>query len=140
MRALEARDGVIPVVGDLSGPHAVTAVGQLMAQRGQKLAAFYVSNVENYLFRNGAYARYIENLKRLPHSDRSVLIRSIFGGYSLPESAPGLLQHVDGAEPQRAARQLRRRQVPLILRAAPKISSESSKLKVEKEVLKVKKS
>ena len=89
VRALEARDGVIPVVGDLSGPHAVAAVGQLMAQRGQKLAAFYVSNVENYLFRNGAYARYIENLKRLPHSDRSVLIRSIFGGYSLPESAPG---------------------------------------------------
>ena len=52
-------------------------------------SAFYVSNVENYLFRNGAYTRYIENLKRLPHSDRSVLIRSIFGGYSLPESAPG---------------------------------------------------
>jgi len=89
VRALEGRDGVIPVVGDLSGPHAVAAVGQLMAQRGQKLAAFYVSNVENYLFRNGAYTRYIENLKRLPHSDRSVLIRSIFGGYSLPESAPG---------------------------------------------------
>ena len=89
VRTLEARDGVIPVVGDLSGPHALAAVGQLMAQRGERLAAFYVSNVENYLFRNGAYGRYIDNLKRLPHSDRSVLIRSIFGGYSLPESAPG---------------------------------------------------
>jgi hypothetical protein len=89
VRGLEARDAVIPVVGDLSGPHAVAAVGQLMAQRGERLAAFYVSNVENYLFRNGAYTRYIDNLKRLPHSDRSVIIRSIFGGYSLPESAPG---------------------------------------------------
>jgi hypothetical protein len=89
VRALEARDAVIPVVGDLSGPHAVAAIGQLMAQRGERLAAFYVSNVENYLFRNGAYTRYIENLKRLPHSDRSLIIRSIFGGYALPESAPG---------------------------------------------------
>jgi hypothetical protein len=89
VRALEARDAVIPVVGDLSGPHAVAAVGQLMAQRGERLAAFYVSNVENYLFRNGAYTRYIENLRRLPHTDKSLIIRSIFGGYSLPESAPG---------------------------------------------------
>jgi hypothetical protein len=89
VRALEARDGLVPVVGDLSGPHAIAGVGQLMAQRGEKLSAFYVSNVENYLFRNGAYTRYIENLKRVPHSDRSLIIRSIFGGYSLPESAPG---------------------------------------------------
>jgi hypothetical protein len=89
VRGLEARDGIVPVVGDLSGPHAVAAVGQLMAQRGERLSAFYVSNVENYLFRNGAFTRYIENLKRVPHTDRSLLIRSIFGGYSLPESAPG---------------------------------------------------
>jgi hypothetical protein len=89
VKALEARDGVIPVVGDLSGPHAVAAIGQLMAQRGERLSAFYVSNVENYLFRDGAYARYVENLKRLPRSDRSLIVRAIFGGYSLPESAPG---------------------------------------------------
>jgi hypothetical protein len=89
VRGLEARDNVIPVVGDLSGPHAVAAVGQLMTQRGEKLSAFYVSNVENYLFRNGTYTKYLDNLKRLPRSDRSLIIRSIFGGYSLPDSAPG---------------------------------------------------
>jgi hypothetical protein len=89
VKALEARDGVVPVVGDLAGPHAVAAIGQLMTERGQRLSAFYVSNVENYLFQNGSYARYVENLKRLPHSDRSLIIRAIFGGYSLPESAPG---------------------------------------------------
>jgi hypothetical protein len=89
VRALEGRDGVIPVVGDLSGPHAVAAIGQLMTQRGERLSAFYVSNVENYLFRDGAYARYVDNLKRLPRSDRSLIIRAIFGGYSLPDSAPG---------------------------------------------------
>ena len=89
VKALEARDGVVPVVGNLSGPHAVAAIGQVMTERGQRLSAFYVSNVENYLFRDGAYARYLENLKRLPHSDRSLIIRAIFGGYSLPDSAPG---------------------------------------------------
>jgi hypothetical protein len=89
LKTLEARDGIIPVVGDLSGPHAVAAIGQLMTQRGERLAAFYVSNVENYLFRDGAYARYVDNLKKLPHSDRSLIIRAIFGGYSIPDSAPG---------------------------------------------------
>jgi hypothetical protein len=89
VRGLESKDNVIPVVGDLSGPHAVAAVGQLMAQRGEKLSAFYVSNVENYLFRNGAYTKYLDNLKRLPRSDRSLIIRSIFGGYSLADSVPG---------------------------------------------------
>ena len=89
VKALEARDAVIPVVGDLSGPHAVAAIGQWMAQRGLRLSAFYVSNVENYLFRDGVYARYVENLKRLPHSERSLIIRAIFGGYNLPDSAPG---------------------------------------------------
>jgi hypothetical protein len=89
LKTLEARDGLIPVVGDLSGPHAVAAIGQLMNQRGERLSAFYVSNVENYLFRDGAYTRYIENLKRLPHSDRSLIIRAIFGGYSVADSVPG---------------------------------------------------
>ena len=89
VRSLEARDRVIPVVGDLSGTHAVAAIGRWMNQRNERLSAFYVSNVENYLFRDGSFRRYMENLNRLPHTDRSVLIRSIFGGYSLPESVPG---------------------------------------------------
>jgi hypothetical protein len=89
LKTLEGRDGVIPVVGDLSGSHALAAIGQLMNQRGERLSAFYVSNVENYLFRDGGYTRYIENLKHLPHTDRSLIIRAIFGGYSLPESVPG---------------------------------------------------
>jgi hypothetical protein len=89
VRGLEAKDNVVPVVGDLSGPHALAAVGQLMAQRGEKLSAFYVSNVENYLFRSGVYTKYVDNLKRLPRSDRSLIIRSIFGGYSLADSVPG---------------------------------------------------
>jgi hypothetical protein len=89
VRALEARDGVVPVVGDLSGPHAVAAIGQAVAERKEHVSAFYVSNVEMYLFRSGVFARYVDNMNRLPHTDKSVIIRSIFGGYSLPETVPG---------------------------------------------------
>jgi len=89
LRSLQTRDRVIPVVGDLSGTHAVAAIGRWMRQNDQRLSAFYVSNVESYLFRNGSFKAYMENLSRLPHTQRSVLIRSVFGAPALPESVPG---------------------------------------------------
>jgi len=48
-----------------------------------------VSNIENYLFRDGTFPRFADNVKKLPRSDKSVIIRSLFGGMSLPESVPG---------------------------------------------------
>ena len=89
VKALEARDGVVPVVGNLSGPHALAAIGQEITRRGEKVSAFYVSNIENYLFRDGSFPRFVDNVKKLPRSDKSVIIRSLFGGMSLPESVPG---------------------------------------------------
>ena len=89
VRSLEARDRVIPVVGDLAGTHALAAIGHWMNEKNERVSAFYVSNVENYLFRGGNFSSYMDNLKGLPHNNRSVIIRSIFGGYSLPESVPG---------------------------------------------------
>ena len=88
VRSLQARDGVIPVVGDLSGTQALAAVGKWMTDHDERLSAFYVSNVENYLFRGGGFGRYMENLNRLPHTDRSVIIRSTFGRPTA-QSAPG---------------------------------------------------
>ena len=89
VKALEAKDQVVPVVGNLAGPHALAAIGQEIARRGEKVSAFYISNIENYLFRDGSFARYVENVKKLPHTDKSVVIRSLFGGYQVPESVPG---------------------------------------------------
>ncbi|OFV95266.1 MAG: hypothetical protein A3H28_03845, partial [Acidobacteria bacterium RIFCSPLOWO2_02_FULL_61_28] len=62
VRSLQRRDGVIPVVGDLGGTHALAAIGRWMTERDERLSAFYVSNVENYLFRDGGFGRYMENL------------------------------------------------------------------------------
>jgi len=82
VRSLEIRDLLIPVVGNLSGPHALGAIGVAMKERGARLSALYVSNVEDYLFRDGAFARFVDNLKSLPRDDRSTIVRSVFGGYN----------------------------------------------------------
>jgi len=89
VKGLEGRDAVVPVVGNLSGSHALAAIGQEITRRGEKVSAFYVSNIENYLFRDGTFPRFVDNVKKLPRSDKSVIIRSLFGGMSLPESVPG---------------------------------------------------
>ncbi len=89
VRSLQRRDGVIPVVGDFGGTHALAAIGRWMTEHDERLSAFYVSNVENYLFRNGNFGRYMENLNRFPHTDRSVIIRSIFGRFARSVSVPG---------------------------------------------------
>ena len=88
MKALEGRDLVIPVVGDLSGPSALATIGAALAARHERLSAFYVSNVEFYLFGNGSFPRFAANLGRIPHLPNSVVIRSIFGRYAAP-SRPG---------------------------------------------------
>ena len=80
VKGLQARDLVIPVVGDLSGPKAVVAIGRAMAARGERLSAFYTSNVEFYLFREGTFGRFVSNLSALPRQPQAVIIRSVFNG------------------------------------------------------------
>lgn len=95
VKDLQARDLVLPVTGDLSGPSALTAIGRLIALRGERLSAFYVSNVEFYLFSAGTFSRFAANLERLPRTPGSVLIRSVFGRFSAPaRSGDASSQHV----------------------------------------------
>jgi hypothetical protein len=91
VRGLQARDLIVPVVGDVSGPHALRAIAAAIAGRGELVSAFYISNVETYLYRDLAYQRFVENVKRLPRNGSSVMIRSMFGGSS---SSSGL-QSID---------------------------------------------
>jgi hypothetical protein len=88
VKALEARDLIIPVVGDLAGASAVAAIGRELDARHERLSAFYVSNVEFYLFGNGSFPRFAANLGRLPHLNKGVIIRSIFGRYMTAPSRP----------------------------------------------------
>jgi hypothetical protein len=89
VRSLQARDALIPVVGNVSGLHAMRAIGTTIAARGERVSAFYISNVESYLFRDGQYITFVDNIRRLPRDRRTVMIRSIFGGAaSVSEVAP----------------------------------------------------
>ncbi|HET7698633.1 MAG TPA: hypothetical protein VFK57_23155 [Vicinamibacterales bacterium] len=95
VKDLQARDLVIPVTGDLSGPSALIAIGRLIAARGERLSAFYVSNVEFYLFGAGTFGRFAANLERLPRTPNSVLIRSVFGRFAAPaRSGDASSQHL----------------------------------------------
>jgi hypothetical protein len=80
LRNLQSRDLLIPIVGDLSGPAALRAVGRFLGERKEPLAAFYTSNVEFYLFRDGSFPAFIGNLSRMPRASNAVIIRSVFGG------------------------------------------------------------
>jgi hypothetical protein len=96
VKDLEARDLVIPVVGNLAGAHALAAIGKLVAERGEKISALYTSNVEQYLMRDGGFVPFAQTVARLPRDERSVIIRSYFGGFGAfggghPQSVPGYL-------------------------------------------------
>ncbi|MEO8077449.1 MAG: hypothetical protein ABI818_14055, partial [Acidobacteriota bacterium] len=92
VRTLQSRDRIVPVVGNLSGPGALPAIGRLIAARGEALTAFYASNVEFYLEREGSYAAFARNLTGIPHTPQAVIIRSIFGRGSGSDS---VLEPVD---------------------------------------------
>jgi hypothetical protein len=84
IKRLEDQDLIIPVVGDLSGPQALKAIGQYIAEMKERVSAFYVSNIEFYLQRQGTFDKFIENLKHLPIDGRSLMIRSYFNYYAPP--------------------------------------------------------
>ncbi|NOT06883.1 MAG: hypothetical protein HOP28_01630 [Gemmatimonadales bacterium] len=79
VQELERGDRIVPAVGDLSGTVALKAIAQYLAERKLTVSALYVSNVEMYLFRNGTFAQFAANVRSLPSSPSSVIIRSSFG-------------------------------------------------------------
>jgi hypothetical protein len=78
LKEMHDQHRIIPITGDLSGQQALRSVGDYLREIGEKVTAFYVSNVEFYLWRQDAMTRWVENLKALPIDERSVIIRSYF--------------------------------------------------------------
>jgi hypothetical protein len=88
LRDLEQRNLIVPVVGDFSGPKAFKAVGAYLASHGLTVTALYASNVESYLFRNDVWRGFYGNLGALPADGRSVVVRSLSGGFGGRGFAP----------------------------------------------------
>jgi hypothetical protein len=91
VRDLELANRVVPVVGDLAGSHALREMGAVMREMGLELTAFYVSNVEFYLWGDGSFPRWADNLASLPLADGAVVIRSYFPSFGgrHPAALPG---------------------------------------------------
>jgi hypothetical protein len=81
VRALQQRNLIVPVVGDFAGGRALRAIGAYLRDREMVVAAFYTSNVEQYLFEDGTWHRFADNVAALPTTDASLFVRSCFNNY-----------------------------------------------------------
>jgi len=75
VKNMESRNLIVPVVGDFAGPKALRAVASFLKDHGVTVTAFYVSNVEDYLQRNGVWRKFCANVAALPLDSDSVFIR-----------------------------------------------------------------
>ena len=111
VKRLQAEDLIVPVTGDLSGPTAIAAIGRLLAGRRESVSAFYVSNVEFYLFGAGRFPQFVANLERLPRTRSTVLIRSVFGRFAAStraaDASASSLQPLDDLLREHAAGRIR---------------------------------
>jgi hypothetical protein len=87
IRDLHMRNLIVPLTGDFGGSKAIRAVGQYLRDHDAVVSAFYLSNVEGYLFQggdrrgnpNGGAARFYDNASTLPLDKSSTFIRWIPG-------------------------------------------------------------
>jgi len=100
LKNFEHENHIVPVVGDLAGPHALDAIGREVRNRGLAVSAFYVSNVEQYLTQGPEFGRFARTVATLPYDSNSVIIRSYFARRTpIPQRVPGhistqLLEHL----------------------------------------------
>ncbi len=80
LKDLETRNLIVPVVGNFGGPKALRAVGQYVRDHGATVTAFYLSNVEQYLYQDGLWNNFCANVASMPLDDTSTFIRSSQGG------------------------------------------------------------
>ena len=76
IRDMQARNAIIPVTGDFAGSHALRAIGNFVRGRGDRVSAFYLSNVEYYLYPEGRLDEFADNIRYLPTDSHSVMIRA----------------------------------------------------------------
>jgi hypothetical protein len=79
VQTMQKEHAILPVVGDFAGDRAMPAVAAAIRARGLTVSAFYVSNVEQYLFegqRTAVWSAWARNVAALPVDDASVFVRA----------------------------------------------------------------
>ena len=105
IKRMQMENRIIPVMGNFGGRKALVAIGKEIRRRDLTVSAFYLSNVEFYLFRRRVFRQFVENIRTLPIDRRSLLIRSYFNNWfgtwrTHPHSVPNyfstsLTQHIE---------------------------------------------
>ena len=85
LREMETKNMIVPLTGDFGGSKAIRSVGKYLKDHAATVTAFYLSNVEQYLFQgngnqNGGWTNFYENVAALPLDTTSTFIRSAGGG------------------------------------------------------------
>jgi hypothetical protein len=89
LRELQRNNLVVPVVGNFAGDKALRAVGGWLRQRDATVSAFYLSNVEQYLFRqDDDWRRFLANVGTLPLDSSSTFLRAVFNDMSFRAPVP----------------------------------------------------
>jgi hypothetical protein len=107
LKDLESKNLLIPVIGNFSGQKAIRAVGKYLKDINAKVSAFYLSNVEDYLYRDGSWNNFCANASTLPTDETSTFIRSVRngryggggGGYGLNSDLGSIVNDVKACSP-----------------------------------------
>lgn len=92
VRDMHRKNLIIPVVGDFGGAKALSGIGDYLRKNGLTVTAYYLSNVEQYLFDGSSFEAFAKNVKKLPLTDKSLFIRAVFNmRFSHPAAIPGHL-------------------------------------------------
>jgi hypothetical protein len=84
LKELHEKNLLVPVVGNFAGPKALRAVARYLKDREATVSAYYLSNVEQYLMRDGAWYAFCANAASLPLDTGSTFIRSVRNGANGP--------------------------------------------------------
>jgi len=76
LKSLHMKNLIVPVVGNFAGSKAIRSVGTYVRERDGMVAAFYLSNVEQYLRQDGIWDDFCRNVASLPLDASSTFIRS----------------------------------------------------------------
>jgi hypothetical protein len=89
VRGLHLKNLIIPVVGDFGGKKALASIADFLRKSGLTVTAFYTSNVEQYLFEDGLFPAFANNVRKLPITENSLFIRWVYQRYYHPARIPG---------------------------------------------------
>jgi hypothetical protein len=102
LKDLEKKNLIVPLVGDFAGPKTIRSIGTYLKEHDSAVSAFYLSNVEQYLFQqNDDWSRFYENVANLPLHPAATFIRSVFNGYAYNFRTTGYLRSASLLSPVR---------------------------------------